>query len=109
MCAEVTREVRKVTNKFVWAWKAIDDDKSNRVLWTPVFRSGLFKRGAWVTALHPFYGFNCYTSRRAADLHEEKTVRVRVRQVYGYGKWGKHRVIFAREIFVPKGRKKNGH
>jgi hypothetical protein len=106
MCVEITREVKQ-TNRVRFAWKVISSD-STKNTWLPLAREGSFKRGAWVKAEHYYYGFNCYALKQSAIVEWEpapkQLVRVRIRKVQGYGNDGPHRVIFAREIFVPKGR-----
>jgi hypothetical protein len=107
MCVEISRNVLE-TLKVRTAWKSISSS-STATTWYPIRHIGEFKRGKWVKAKHYYYGFNCYSTKKGADSRStwsNKTVKVRVRRIHGYGKDGNDKVIFAREIFVPKGRKR---
>jgi hypothetical protein len=105
MCVQIDRYVKNPTNKIRWAWKAIST-YSTPTVWKPICQPGNFKRGQWVKARNSQYGFNCYTTREGAlawASSSDVVVKVRVRKVHGFGE-DNGRVIFAREIFVPKGR-----
>jgi hypothetical protein len=104
MCIMIDREIQpRSTIRF--AWKVLGSD-STRNYWTPLARLGRFRRGEWVEALHYLYGFNCYARKADAEALCGRPIRVRIRRVHGYGNDQGRKVIFAREIFVPKGRKR---
>jgi hypothetical protein len=105
MCVRIDCKVKE-TNKIRFAWKILFLYPQSE-LWYPAVRPGSFKRGKWERAQNCRYGFNCFATRKGADRYHywyegSKVVRVRIRRVHGYGKIEPYRVLFAREIFVPK-------
>lgn len=105
MCTVITKYVKKPTPKVIKVWKVLGYNSTN-FHWRPVIHDGIFPRGKWVTAIDRTYAFNCYKTKRAALGHSSRPVQCRARFVEGYGSFGGSIVVFAREIFVPKGRKK---
>ena len=109
MCVKIARRVKKPSKKVRWAWKTINVD-STQSTWYPIMQPGVFERGTWVRAEHPRYPFQCYQVQEPTNKWWGKKLRVLVRLVEGYGEdeWNDrwYRVIFAREIFVPKERER---
>lgn len=107
MC-EITKKVKHPTSKIVPVWKCINA-KSTADTWFPLLEPGSYPRGKWVRAMcGP--GFNCYATRcRRCGLQysywSTNSIRCYARFIEGYGKIGRKKVLFAREIFVPRGRK----
>lgn len=111
MCVDITKRVNRPTRRIVKAWKIIKLD-SDPEYWRPWgFSQYVFKRGKWMEANHPDYGFQAFADERKAKWNtlrgNERLVKVRMRKIEGYGTdYLNRRVIFAREIFVPKKRGK---
>ena len=101
MCVEIDRRVEKVTNRVWWVWKAINS-RSTLKYWRPIVLPGRFRRGQWVRAENPQYGFQCYALKPSWC---RSAIRARVRRVEGFGTDCGVKVIFAREVFVPQRRK----
>jgi len=104
MCVRIKKHV-KPTSRVRAAWKAICEYNPSAKSWRPVAQGGTFPRGQWVKAEHPYYGFNCYQAKAGAETWGAPVVKVRIRGVHGYGTDQGFKVIFAREIFVPKGKR----
>lgn len=103
MC-EIVQRLERVTNKEQVAWKCIAET-SSKLVWRPLTQWGVFHRNKWQSALgNP--GFNCYLTRKAALdagwTTSRHPVKVRIRKVEGYNRT--LQIVFAREIFVPKGK-----
>jgi hypothetical protein len=109
MC-EIVKRFKKPTNREVKAWKIISlSTNSENQYWSPiVFFKHRYGFGRWEKAYHPLYGFQAFTSKKAAKKEplsfNHKLVKVRMRQIEGYGRYWPNgpRVVFAREVFVPK-------
>lgn len=106
MC-EITKRLKRITSKEIVAWKCINHS-STATRWQPLTMGGWFYRGVWEQAQNPYTGFNCYLTRKDALKSGWSTsdhpVRVRIRKIEGYGEMYGVKIVFAREIFVPRGR-----
>lgn len=104
MCSLLTR-VKHPTSRIVKVHKCISVGSTDTT-WMPLVNLGSFPRGRWVRAAEGTPGFNCYR-RPCEGYWSTDSIQCRARFIEGYGKHDKRKVLFAREIFVPRGRCKS--